>query len=220
MQKSFYLVAIVIAIFVLFVGSAAYVKNKSASNEPLPTAEITATDWKKGTESKVTLLEYADFQCPACGQYYPLVEEVLKDVGGSITYVYRHMPLNQHINAVPAALAAEAAGKQGKFWEMYTQLFTHQVDWSESKDPFTIFSGYAKALGLDMDQFTTTYNDPLVKAKITDSYKAGIKLGVEGTPTFFLNGKKIVTPRSKEEFESIINDALKTAGVTTTATTQ
>jgi protein-disulfide isomerase len=164
-------------------------------------------------------MEYADFQCPACGAYYPILEEVLKEVGGSITYVYRHMPLNQHANAYPAALSAEAAGKQGKFWEMYNLLFTNQKNWENSNDPFTVFSGYAKSLNLNMDQFTADYNDKTIRAKISDSYKAGVKLGVEGTPTFFLNGEKIQTPGSKDEFVRIINEALAKVGTTTATTT-
>ena len=101
------------------------------------------------------LIEYSDFQCPACKAYYPVVSKIADELGTKVQVVYRNYPLSQlHKNARTAASAAEAAGKQGKFWEMHDVLFINQEKWSESKDVKRDFSAYAKAIGLSVEQFT------------------------------------------------------------------
>jgi len=220
MNRSTYLVFAIIFLFVGFVGVAVYVKNKTVDGGPLPTLTLDVSDWTKGTNTGVVLLEYGDFQCPACGQYYPIVSDLLKEVGPSITFAFRHLPLNQHKNAIPAALASEAAGKQGKFWDMYHVLYVNQSDWSELSDPTEIFKTYAKNLSLDLTRFETDSKDPAIKSKITASYKAGIKLGVEGTPSFFLNGVKIKSPGSLEEFKLVVKEAIAKQKTTTSTVVQ
>ena len=172
--------------------------------------QVTDTDWVKGaTSTDMTLIEYSDFQCPACGAYYPLVEKVFSDYSSKIRFVYRHFPLTQHPNAIPAAQAAEAAGMQGKFWDMYNQLFTTQESWATSTDPKAVFVGYAKTLGLDVEKFTSDYDLPSIKRKINMSVKGGLKAGVSSTPTFFLNGKK-VSPKTYEQFKKLLDTATST----------
>ena len=172
--------------------------------------QVTDTDWVKGaTSTDMTLIEYSDFQCPACGAYYPLVEKVFSDYSSKIRFVYRHFPLTQHPNAIPAAQAAEAAGMQGKFWDMYNQLFTTQESWATSTDPKAVFVGYAKTLGLDVEKFTSDYDLPSIKGKINMSVKDGLKAGVSSTPTFFLNGKK-VSPKTYEQFKKLLDTATST----------
>lgn len=177
----------------------------------LPVEQITETDWVRGaTDSPVTIIEYSDFQCPACGMYFPLVEKLFAENSSQFRFVYRHFPLPQHANAKVAAQAAEAAGMQGKFWEMYTMLFENQADWESLKDPKTLFTDYAKKIGIDTEKFGLDYELPDIKKKIEDNVKSGLKAGVNSTPTFYLNGKKINNPRSYDEFKKLIYTATST----------
>lgn len=203
-NKGFYWIGAVIIVFILFLGAAAYYKNKSATNEPVPTIALDANDHVKGN-GPVTVIEYGDFQCPACGQYYPVVAELLKQMSTSTTFIFRNFPLPQHANAMVSARAAGAAGKQGKFFEMYDLLYMHQNEWSESADYEKIFTEYAKQLNLNLDQYANDYKSDEVKGKIQNDYKSGVNLGVEGTPTFFVNGKKIELPRNLDEFKAVIS---------------
>ncbi len=187
--------------------------NKAAKEEANIAAadQVTATDWTKGNASStVTVVEYSDFQCPSCGQYFPLVEKIFNDYGTHYRFVYRHFPLQQHPNAVPASKASEAAGKQGKFWEMYQLLFTTQADWEGTKDAKAFFLGYAKKLNLDTEKFSTDFDSPEAAKKIDDDYKSGIRAGVNSTPSFYINGKKIVSPQSYDEFKNLIDAAATT----------
>lgn len=166
------------------------------------------TDWIKGAplkDTKVTLIEYSDFQCPACGAYYPIVKQLSQEFK-NLSVVYRHFPLAQHANARPAAQAAEAAGQQGKFWEMHDLLFGNQNAWSDSNTAEQIFIAYAQSLELDMEKFKTDFNSAETKNKIEADYQSGAS-EIDGTPTFFLNDKKIQNPQSYEDFRSIIQQA-------------
>jgi protein-disulfide isomerase len=160
---------------------------------------------KGNKEAVVKLVEYSDIQCPACGMYYPVVKQIVKDFGDNISFEYRHFPLRSiHQNAQKAALAAEAAGLQGKFWEMHDILFENQKDWS-NKTGKNIFSVYAEELGLDIPKFESdmAFNKD-IKNKVENDYQSGLDLKVNATPTFFLNDAKMENPRSYEEFKSII----------------
>lgn len=171
-----------------------------------PPDKVTSADWTKGaTSSAKILVEYSDFQCPACAAYYPIIEQLLAENPDKVLFVYRHFPLPQHGNAIPAAQAAEAAGKQGKFWDMYGIIFTNQKSWESSEDAKSIFIGYATTLGLDIVQFTTDYESEVIKDKITSDLKSGVKAGVNSTPSFYLDGKKI-NPTNYEEFKKLIDE--------------
>jgi protein-disulfide isomerase len=154
---------------------------------------VSSADWIKGDpNAAVTLVEYSDLQCPACRAAQPAVQEVLKQYGDKIRFVYRHYPLTAiHPNAPLAAEAAEAAGKQGKFWEMHDKLFDNQTSWSSLKDPLETFVFYAGELGLNKDQFKTDFGNSAVADKIRAQALGGDKSGVNATPTFFLNGEKV-----------------------------
>lgn len=167
------------------------------------------TDWTKGSKTpKVTFVEYSDFQCPACGAYYPILEDMFKEYKDRISFTYRHFPLPQHKNALPAAYAAEAAGKQGKFWEMADFLFKNQDAWSESVTAQMIFEGYAQKLSLNVAQFKADMKSDTVKAKIERDQKSGQLSNIDHTPTFFINGKMASNPRSKEELKALIEYAI------------
>ena len=163
---------------------------------------------KGNKEAATTLIEYSDFQCPACGSYYPIVKKVSEDLGAKVRFAYRHFPLPQHKNAKLAATVAEAAGLQGKFWEMHDLIFQNQSDWSEDKNAAILFAKYAQDVGLDLARFQTDVASGDIKAKIENDYKSGVKAGVDSTPSFFLNGKKITNPRNYDEFKNAIEQAL------------
>lgn len=176
---------------------------------PVGQVEIKQTDHIRGaTGAKVTLVEFGDFQCPACAAYEPLVRQVLADNKDSLQVVFRHFPLTQiHQNALLAARASEAAGLQGKFWEMHDMLYDYQKSWSGLLNAREIFVSYAATLGLDVAQFSADMDSSVVEEKILAEYREGTKLGVGGTPTFFINGKMIESPSSLEEFDALIKAA-------------
>ena len=163
---------------------------------------------KGDKEALATLIEYSDFQCPACGSYYPILKKVTEDLSAKVRFAYRHFPLPQHKNAKLAATVAEAAGKQGKFWEMHDLIFQNQSDWSEEKNAAILFAKYAQDIGLDLARFQTDIASDDIKAKIENDYKSGVKAGVNSTPSFFLNGKKMDNPRNYDEFKNAIEQTL------------
>ena len=190
---------------------------KLASYEPTSNSSvnkniniINENDWISGNqESEISLIEYSDFQCPACGTYFPIVKQLVEEFGDQIRLVYRHFPLTQiHQNAQLAAQAAEAAGKQNKFWAMHDVIFENQKEWSEKKNAKELFIQYAQDLSLDVEQFKNDLDSQEVKEKVANDYQSGISAGVNATPTFFLNGKKLKNPRSYKEFKKEIQKIL------------
>lgn len=204
-------VAVALIIVVGIVGIVMLAQNKKNDNTGngaslLP--PITENDHIKGNASStITLVEYSDFQCPACGAYYPLLKQLNEEFGDKIRFVYRHFPLQQHENAKPAAVASEAASKQGKFWEMHDMIFENQDKWSEEKNAEEIFVNYAQNLGLNAAQFKNDLASQEIKEKVDNDYKGGVKARVNATPSFFLNGKIINTPRNYNEFKQLIQQA-------------
>lgn len=168
---------------------------------------VTAADWSRGSATAPhTLVEYSDFQCPACRTFQPLLKRLGDEQADKVRFVYRHFPLNTHQNAEVAAQAAEAAGKQNKFWEMHDVLFNTQEKWAVSNKPTEMFAEYARSLGLNVDQFKKDSASPEVAKKVRDNYSSGQRSGVGGTPTFFLDGKQIAAPTSYEQFVSLVNN--------------
>ena len=172
--------------------------------------QVRESDWVQGSkDAKVIIIEYADFQCPACAAYHSLIKQVEEKFGSQIGFVYRHFPLsNIHENAKLSAASAEAAGLQGKFWEMHDMIYENQELWAKDNNAKEIFTGYAKTLGLDEDKFKNDIDSKEIRDKISESYREGILLNVTGTPTFFLNGEKMTNPRSFEEFDKVISKEL------------
>ncbi|OGZ42011.1 MAG: hypothetical protein A3C80_02200 [Candidatus Ryanbacteria bacterium RIFCSPHIGHO2_02_FULL_45_43] len=182
----------------------------SKQNLPLASA-VSATDWTRGSKTAdIVLIEYGDFQCPACAAFYPMMAQLEREFGDDIQVVFRHFPLQQiHANAGIAAQAAEAAGLQGKFWEMHDMLFEHQQEWSNRKDAEDIFMQYAQRIDLDIEGFKRDIDLSSIKKKIEDDYRSGIASGVSGTPTIFLNGNNIRNPRSYNELRDIVRSLFK-----------
>ena len=170
---------------------------------------ITANDHTKGaSDGSVVLVEYSDLQCPACQAFAPITRQLVDANPDTLTFVYRHFPLAQHQNAEAAAYAAEAAGKQGTFFEYHDILFDRQEDWAENTDPTKTFLAYAEELELDIDQFTADMGSETVRAKVDTDLNSGITAGVDSTPSFFLNGKRVRNPNSLEAFQDLIDAEL------------
>lgn len=161
---------------------------------------------KKG----VTLVEYGDFQCPACAAYYPLLKQIKEKYKSDITFQFRSFPIsNIHPNAMAAHRAAEAADKQGKFWEMHDQLYENQASWKDAPNAASVFQSYASALGLNIEKYKQDVASSATNDVIRADIKEGTRLGVKGTPTFFLDGKKIdQNPQDLEAFIKLIDNAI------------
>lgn len=207
MNKQFFVVVLVIVAGL--VGVFALTKESSpGSQNGSGDQTVQATDHKVGAgNKKVTLTEYGDFQCPACKAYYPIVKEIKATYGDDITFQFRNFPLTQiHPNAMIGHRAAEAAGKQGKFFEMHDVLYEKQDDWSRANDPSAILVTYAKLLGLNEEQFKTDMTSKATADAINADIKAGQSFQATSTPTFVLNDKKIEeNPRSFEDFKKLID---------------
>ena len=154
-------------------------------------------------ETAIKIVEFADFQCPACGQAHPIIKKVLESNKDRAYFVFRHFPLPSHKNSKSAAQAAEAAGEQDKFWEMHDLIFENQKEWSESGKAQEIFESYAQKLGLDLGKFKEDFDK--VKNPIEQDYADGNRVGVDSTPTFFINGQKCPGVVSFEQFQKLID---------------
>lgn len=197
----------------LFVGIFMLASFSENSFSPVVSLSNTAPlkEWFTGNvDAPVALVEYSDYECPACAAYNPIVKQLLQDFPNQIKLSYRNFPLSQHKNAISSASAAEAAGNQGKFWEMHDLLLENQTTWSESSDAVSIFEGYASTLGLDMNKFKSDVQSKEVSDKIERDYQTGVESQIQSTPSFFINGKKMNPPKNYDEFKTNIANALAT----------
>lgn len=195
-----------VAIVVLSLFAYYFFTTSSTVSNKVENITITKTDHVKGAQSgTLTLVAFEDFQCPACGVYDPLVRQVLEDNKNILKFVFKHFPLTQiHQNALLAAKASEAAGLQGKFWEMHDMLYDKQADWSKGMNARDVIMSYASILKLNTVKFSEDLNSKALEDKVLADFKEGVALGVQGTPTFFLNGKQIENPASLEAFNTLI----------------
>ncbi len=194
----------------LFAVIAWLTKEGASSSSGGEVESATSTDQSYGvTSSSVSLIEYSDFECPACALFFPEMKKIKADFGGRIHFTYRHFPLPQHSFAVLAATVAEAAGKQGKFWEMHDMLFERQVEWTGAKNPELVLSDYARQLGLNMQRFEVDRADQVIREKINNDRSSGERAGVSGTPTFFLNGKKVENLSTYEDLYTLVQDSIR-----------
>ena len=151
----------------------------------------------------VQLEEFGDFECPPCGMFHPILEQMHEEFGDRLAITFREFPLvPTHQHALAAASAAEAAGIQGKFWEMHDLLYERQKDWKELFDVRPVFEGYAKEIGIDVERYKRDIGGDLVAQRVFQDGKRGHSLGVKGTPTVFMNGREV-------PFENLQADKLR-----------
>ncbi|MDR8393675.1 DsbA family protein [Aliifodinibius sp. S!AR15-10] len=161
------------------------------------------------SKADVVITEFSDYQCPACAYYHPIVEKLKQELGSKVAVEYRYFPLNSHQFAALAARAAEAARNQGKFKAMHDMLFENQDSWSSSGNPQSVFVGYAKELGLDLDQFKNDLNSGETQKTVMEQKQEGVNMGVNSTPSFFINGIQVQQlPRNYEQFKSLVESQM------------
>ena len=209
MSKQF--LAVLAAIILLFVGVIVVSGNKSENGSGNKSSAGPTEHIYGNKDAKVTLVEYGDYQCPYCQQYYPTLKQVAETNKDKIGFQFRNFPIvSAHQNAFSAARAAEAADEQGKFWEMHDLLYetaNWQV-WTRSSSPTSNFNDYAKQLNMNVEKFKKDFAGKKANDAINADSAAGNKLGVTGTPTFFLNGKQIQVGNSVEAFQKVIDAEL------------
>lgn len=168
-----------------------------------------ARDHVRGaTDSPVTLVEYGDFQCPYCGDAYPRVQELLAHFGERLRFAFRHMPLaDLHPRAWPAAEAAEAAGAQGRFWEMHDRLFDHQLELGDAE-----LRRHAEAIGLDVERFDRELREGIHAERVREDNDSGVRSGTPSTPRFFVNGVMYLGSATRVELEEAISAELSVLG--------
>ena len=219
-----------VAVFLVVIGVAALVAG-GGDDEPAPAARTTSTaaagegaaaaapaqrvvasdPRTLGREARggPTFTEFLDFECEACGAAFPAIEELRRQYAGRVTFNVRYFPIDSHANARNAAHAAEAAAQQGKFEPMYEKLFETQRSWGEQqRSEAGRFRSYAKELGLDLKQYDADVASAKTKARVERDVQAGTALGVQSTPTFFLD-EEMIQPQSLDELRSLLDQAVE-----------
>ncbi|MGC9968793.1 MAG: thioredoxin domain-containing protein [Minisyncoccia bacterium] len=174
---------------------------------------ITAADWTRGKkDAKVSIIEYGDFECPACAEYSPVMNQLFAAYGDRVLFAFRNFPLYSiHPNAGISSQAAEAAGLQGKFWEMHDLLYQKQNEWAGAASSSVVnqyFDKYASSLGLDVNKFNQNINANPVVSKVQADVAGGNAAQIDHTPTFFVNLKQIPNPTSYNDFKAVLDGAL------------
>lgn len=213
MSKNLKLSAILIALVVVVMAGLLFFSGRDNANpgpaagNTIPAERLVREDSPRLSEgSEATFVEFLDFECESCIALYPTIEELREEYGDRVSFVVRHMPL--HSNSVNAALAAEAAGEQGKFEDMYQRLFETPQEWGhQPTSQRDTFFRYAEEMGLNMEQFRADFEDPATLARIEQSQQDAQAVGVTGTPTFFLDGQQL-NPTSVDDLKASIENAL------------
>jgi protein-disulfide isomerase len=200
------LIIIVLAVGVA-AGAAVYLSrgtDHSAENNTSTSpshADIKGGHIRGPENAPVTLVEFGDYECPSCGAYHPFVKEVLTRYPDKVRLEFHHFPLvGVHPNAMTGAMAAEAAGEQGKFWEMHDALFENQPAWGESRNPEPVLIALASRVGLDVNRFMQSLRNPALQERILKDVTKGNELQINETPTFFINGERVHLKLSIEDF--------------------
>ncbi len=198
-------------IIILLVVAGAVVGGVFLSKQEKPQGEILDSTIQEGErqlgnpQASVELIEYGDFQCPACASYDPMIRKLMEENSDWINFSYRHLPLKQiHPNATKAAQAAEAADLQGKFWEYKAMLFDKQTEWASMIDPMPKFVEYANALEMDQNRFVADVDSNQVHLKVDSDYRTAVASGFNSTPTFVVNGQKVSLPANYEQIVSFL----------------
>src|SRR5207249_10903477 len=209
-----FVIVLVVAIATLGSGTILYrAKRPQLQNIPESQSVLAKSDGsahiRGNPDAPVTLEEFADFQCPPCGQFAGFVEELLKEYDSRLRIIFRNFPLPAHEHAREAALAAEAAGFQGKFWEMHDVLYREQATWSKASNVRELFESYAGTLGLNLDQFKTDIDSEKAKERVDSDHARGESLGITMTPTLYINNQPVEgRDKSPEGVRAAIKAAL------------
>src|SRR5215467_14784712 len=211
-----FVIVVVVALATLGSGAMLYraklpqVKNIPESQRLAAKSGAESMHIRGNPDAPVTLEEFGDFQCPPCGQFAGFVQELLKEYDSRLRVVFRNFPLPGHEHAREAALAAEAAGFQGKFWEMHDTLYREQLAWSKAPNARELFESYAGTLGLDMDQFKKDMDSDKARERVDSDHALGDSLGIKVTPTLFINKRPVEQQQKNPDgLRAAINAALE-----------
>jgi protein-disulfide isomerase len=203
MKRALPFLVIIAVLVVAVVGAWMLVRSPKSGNSNSTTSNSSEPDGAQPphvrgkSDAPNTLEEFGDFQCPSCGIFYSEVKKIEDEYGDRLRVIFREFPLvPTHQHALEAAQAAEAAGLQGRFWEMHDKLYENQKAWSDVKDVMPMFIDYARQIGLDTDRFSRDFGGEAVAQRIFQDGKRGHALGVTGTPSFFVNGKEYKADQS------------------------
>jgi protein-disulfide isomerase len=208
-ESKIILAVVVVAVVGFAVAAIAYKRSAEPKSNPTQSDSFVREDSATlgPVDSPVTIVEFLDPECESCKAFYPIMKDVLRTYEGRVRFVVRYMAF--HRSSVVAVAATEAAGQQGKYWEMQGHLFGTAEEWGHQETPIkSFFVSYARDLGLDVERFKTDFEDPKWAAKVQRDMADGAKLGVKGTPTIFVNGTRL-TDLSQEALESLIEQSLK-----------
>jgi protein-disulfide isomerase len=187
--------AIIAAVLLVAAGAGALMfqsARQKTSVTPAPSATPDSPRPSGMAKGTVLIEEFGDYQCPPCGSLHPEIKKIKAEYGERIRFIFHHFPLTSiHQNALAASLAAASAGLQNRFWEMHDLLYKNQAAWSEEPDPLPIFVDYARQLGLDLDRFVREMNGAQARADVASDIQLAQSLGVNSTPTVFINGRLV-----------------------------
>lgn len=215
-----FIVIVTVGVIIAAVYSGGQSANNASNNFVATTVPaVTSTDWTEGNpNAKASLIEYGDFECPACGDYEPIMQQLVQNYSSTVLFVFRNFPLYSiHPFAGVSAQAAEAAGLEGgaaKYWAMHDLLYANQQQWSTNSalTPAQVvsqyFDGYAQSIGLNVNTFNNDMNATSVAQKIQNDVTSGNAAQIDHTPTFFVNLTQIPNPTSLQDFEDVLNTAL------------
>ena len=206
---------VMITVFVVCVGVLFAVTRSQSADTAEEAAAIAVRDnslrLSQAPGATVQFVEFLDFECEACGAAYPAIEQLRAEYGDRVEFVIRYFPVPSHFNAERAARAVEAAAQQGRHEDMYKLMYETQSEWGEQQVPMDDrFRGYAQRIGLDMARYDAVYADPATVERINADREDGLALGVQGTPTFFVDGTKL-EPQSFEDLRTALDEALAAA---------
>lgn len=217
MRRNVVVSGVLIAVFALVVVVVAFATRTSPGGNDEETASTSSAVSVVREDSHVlsdagegapVLVEFLDFECESCRAAFPFVEQLRQEFAGELTFVIRYFPIPSHANAVNAAVAVEAAAQQGKIEEMYTRMYETQTEWGEQQtSKADVFRGFAQEMGLDMEAYDAAVADPATLERVEQDRQDGLTLGVQGTPTFFLDGE-LLQPASTEDFRAQVDAAV------------
>ena len=207
--------AALVTLFVVLLSVLLYT-NRAGTNDPETPGAAATPVWtpeirtlSTAPDDKVQLVEFLDFECESCRALYPVMEQIRSEYAGRIDLGIRYFPIPSHTNSHLAARVVEAAARQGRLEPMYQLMYQTQAQWGESgQSQAPVFWGFAEQLGLDMAVFEREVNDPAVRARVDRDFDAGLALGVQGTPTLFLNGVELPPMPTYEQLKARIDAAL------------
>ena len=206
-------ISVAAAVLLAVAGVIAFTTSQSApaTDSPAAASSTLASNTHRldvAADGKVTLVEFLDFECEACGAVYPYIEQLRAEYAGQVTFATRYFPLPGHRNSENAAVAVEAAAKQDQFEAMYDKMFQTQATWGESQDSKAeLFRTFAEEIGLELEQYDADVADPATLARVQSDFTAGRELGVEGTPTIFVNDE-VIELQNLEDIKAALDAAL------------